>query len=70
MLYSTKSTNFSQTHFAVYFFNIIFFIIDKIIFFSIDSFWRRSLETSGLVNYRTKHKSTSDSVFFADWWDA
>jgi len=29
MLYSTKSTNFSQTHFAVYFFNIIFFLIDK-----------------------------------------
>jgi len=28
MLYSTKSTNFSKAHFAV-FFNIIFFIIDK-----------------------------------------
>ena len=55
MLYSTKPTNFSWTHFAVYFFNIIFFIIDKM---ASRAGWNdfagriwpagRSLETAGL----------------------
>jgi len=24
----------------------------------------------GLVSYRTKYRSTSDRVHFADWWEA